>query len=168
VQAGDVDGARALAAAHDLYRELPPWWDRLALTWLAADLAAEVGDRAAAEILLPRLAPFPGHLAVYGTLVLLGPVDDVLGRLAALTGRPADGERHLRAAVTTAERTGLRACAAGALLHLAQLLSPDRPEEARTTAARAGALARQLGMDPVARRAAEVVAGSERSAGRRG
>jgi hypothetical protein len=65
----------------------------------AAQTAALLGDREAAEVVHDALAPYAGLFAVEGILAgTWGCVDAHLGRLARLLGRPEDARRHLAAA----------------------------------------------------------------------
>jgi tetratricopeptide (TPR) repeat protein len=96
------------------------------VTWLAvhviyAHVAAELGDRSAAEVLYERLAPW-GDQVVYAAISAWGDVDHALGRLATALRRFEDAERHLTAAARRAERIGAPVWIARTHLSTARLL----------------------------------------------
>jgi hypothetical protein len=63
---------------------------RVAVLVTLGKVAARVGDRTAAAACHDHLLPFRGRIAVAGRASIVGPVDPVLRRLAAVLGRPAD------------------------------------------------------------------------------
>ncbi len=170
LQAGQPAVAAEVMAAADGFAPYPQQWDALSFTcWqavVAAELAATVGiDPAVPAAITDRLRPFADQLAVQGGVGALGPVSVFLGRAEAAAGRTEDAERHLREAITTASRLGLRPSLARVHLALAELLADRRSSEAAVHAAEALRLAEDLGMRLVARRAAEL-ATAGRTAGR--
>ncbi|WP_433381814.1 hypothetical protein ACQPZX_17770 [Actinoplanes sp. CA-142083] len=149
----EATAARALAssgrddeAALELARLLPavlrgsgPRW-----TGAAADLAfvaAQVGDIAAAGQLYQALIPYEGRLVVWGGAnTITGPVDDLLGRLAALLGLTTD---HFERAIAFERRIGALPWLASTLVARG---SPDDRADAAWIAGRLG-LAVRAGVD---------------------
>ncbi|MFG1923000.1 hypothetical protein [Cryptosporangium sp. NPDC048952] len=99
-------------AAEELARLLPSVLAGTGPRWLGAvaDLgivAARVGEPAAAKALYDTLLPYRGRLVVWGGAnTITGPVDDVLGRLAARLGRTTESEKHFDHAIAVEERFG--------------------------------------------------------------
>jgi DNA-binding CsgD family transcriptional regulator/DNA-binding SARP family transcriptional activator len=103
----DAEAEFAILAEDD-FRSL----DRDAL-WPAcfsflADVCATLADRRAANLLYEAIAPLAGLNIMVGFTVCLGPVDRLLGRLAAVLGRADDARRHFQDALTLAERSRSR------------------------------------------------------------
>jgi tetratricopeptide (TPR) repeat protein len=157
---GDLDDEARRLLAHETstrFSELPPdvtWLPGLAIY---AEVAAHLQDAAAAEVLYGLLAPWSGQV-VYSGISAWGCVDHHLGAVAAVIGRYAEAEEHLRAA---AERNAaLRAPIWVARTELATarlLLLRDGPgdrERGRALLERAASAAQRLGSATLARRAA--------------
>ncbi len=160
LQAGQPAVAAEVMAAADGFAPYPQQWDALSLTcWqavVAAELAATVGiDPAVPAAITDRLRPFADQLAVQGGVGALGPVSVFLGRAEAAAGRTEDADRHLRVAIATASRLGLRPSLARGHLALAELLAGQGSPEAAAHAGEALRLAEELGMRLVARQAAD-------------
>jgi hypothetical protein len=158
LEAGQPAAAAEAMAAADGFAPHPLQWDAVALgCWqalVAAGLAATGGiDPAVPAAIADRLLPHAGRIAVQGAVGVLGPVGVFLGMAEAAAGRTDDAERHLREAVATASRLGLRPSLARGHLALAELLTTP---EAAVHAAEALRLAEEVGMRLVARRAAEL------------
>ena len=81
--------------------------DSLGCTTLVAHavLAIELDDVAAAEWLLPAIAPLAGEVSFNG-VTSQGPVSAYVGKLESLLGRHDDAERHLLDALGTTETFG--------------------------------------------------------------
>jgi tetratricopeptide (TPR) repeat protein len=113
--AGDVDGARSLAAPLrggdlDSVPRNAGWMVAMASL---TDVAAGLADAPLAEQVYERLAPFAGGVIVTGAAVAaLGPVEQYLGRLAAVLGRAADARAHLSRAADQYAALGIPARAA--------------------------------------------------------
>ena len=95
------------------------------LLWLTsivgyAVLAIELDDRAAAAELVPLLQPYARQVAFNGA-TSQGPVAAYLGRLASMLGRYDEADRHLHAALATAEAFGWEYHRASTLVCLAEL-----------------------------------------------
>jgi hypothetical protein len=136
--------AAALARAGrgaEAARALPAWTDNDALmraetasTALAAEVAIAAGDRAAAERLYGFLVPHQHRSISWGLFGMhwYGPTDWILGRLAALLGRPDEAARRLAAARARAASIGARPHEARIAADQAELLarSEARPADA--------------------------------------
>src|SRR5947209_7425102 len=95
-----------LAAAG--FADIPQDGDWMIAMSLLADLCADLRDAERARTLYGLLAPYAGRQVVVGfAAVCLGPVDRLLGRLAAVSGRRDHGAAHFEAALGAA--AGLRA-----------------------------------------------------------
>ncbi len=127
--------------------DLPQDLTRLAALALAADLAGELGDAEAAEVLYPLLLPHGDQLAVVGPgVVCLGSVARQLGALAGLLGLWEVAALHLDAAL--ARNQALSALPWLARTHLARAAVLARQGQAAPAAAclaDARSLARSLG-----------------------
>ncbi|WCB96378.1 hypothetical protein DSM104299_05137 [Baekduia alba] len=157
---GDLDDEARRLLAHEnssAFAELPPdvtWLPGLAIY---AEVAAHLQDRAAAEALYALLLPWSGQV-VYSGISAWGCVDHHLGAVAAVIGRYAEAEEHLRAAADL--NTALRApiWVARTELATARLLllrdGPQDRERGRALLERAAAAAQRLGSATLARRAA--------------
>jgi DNA-binding CsgD family transcriptional regulator len=171
VAMGDREEARRV------YLSLPPptsvpLFVQLPMLCATAELAAEFGDREAADNVYRRLSPFAQlfNCGGAGVVAIGGSVQNALGVTAAAIGRPDDGVRHLRAAIETNERAGMLPSVASAQFRLAEVLvnrrrTGDR-EEAAALLALVLATAAQLGMAPLRCRAqtlADSLAGTDAS-----
>jgi tetratricopeptide (TPR) repeat protein len=164
LEAGQPAAAAEAMAAADGFAPYPLQWDAVALgCWqalVAAGLAATGGiDPAVPAAIADRLLPHAGRLAVQGAVGALGPVGVFLGLAEAAAGRTDDAERHLREAVATASRLGLRPSLARGHLALAELLVGRGDPAAASHAAEALRLAEEVGMRLVAQQAAELASG---------
>jgi len=96
--AGDAHGARMLAAplrAGDL-DSVPRNAGWMVAMALLTDIVAGLADASLAEQVYERLAPLTGGVIVTGAAVaVFGPVEQYLGRLAAVLGRAEDARAHL-------------------------------------------------------------------------
>lgn len=101
--------------------ELPtdPLW--LGFMTLAAQVAAELGDEAAARVLYEKLRPFPGVLAVLGG-VATGCTAHYLGMLSATMGDHERAESHFIETVLAYERIGAPALLSRTKLEWARML----------------------------------------------
>jgi DNA-binding CsgD family transcriptional regulator len=108
-------------------------------------IALEDVDRA--EVLYRELAAFRGQTLMVGFTVCLGPAERLMGRLAALVGRPLEAQAHFAAALELAERAGSPVWRAH-VQHDWSVTLGDRPE----LRAAAEATATELGMDALAQR----------------
>ena len=127
--------------------------DRLAALTLLADVAAAVGDRAAATAIHARLEPHADwNIVIDRTWGVLGAAARPLGRLAALSGRPELAERHFERALELNERWRSRPWVLHTVLDYAEAL-PDAATPRRLRG-EAVATARALGSAALERRAA--------------
>ena len=114
------EAAAVLQAGHAAgFASVPQ--DQLWLTTVVgyAVLAIELNDRVAAAELLPVLEPCSQQVAFNGA-TSQGPVAAYLGRLASMLGRHDDADRHLHAALATAEAFGWEYHRASTLICLAE------------------------------------------------
>jgi hypothetical protein len=123
---------------------------------LAAEAAAAIGDRVAAETLLDQLRPFAGRHAIGQAEGSVGVVDRYLGLLARAIGDSPGAIEHLRNAVDGNRALGAQPWLAHALAELADALrahgGPNAIREADERAAEARAIAARTGMVALARR----------------
>lgn len=162
----EATAARALAesgrieeAVLELERLLPAVLAGAGPRWLgvAADLAivaAYAGAPASARALYDALLPYRGRLVVWaGAVVITGPVDEYLGRLAIRLGLPDEAVAHLDAAAALAERVGALPWLARTLAARGHALAArggdgDR-ERADDDLGRARSIAERMGLDGV-------------------
>ena len=160
-------GREAEAAA--LHRAMPaidspriPPFVRMPIDAVRAEIAAALGDTAAAEAAYSALLPHADlHVvAGAGVSVTYGSAHLSLGLAAASLGRPDTAIDHFRAAVLANDQAGLPPFAAIARHELAAALhargGPGDLAEARQQVRRAAATAGQLGMAPLRGRATEL------------
>ena len=135
-------------------------------TWLggmglAGRLSAALGDVSRAESIYELLLPYAGRACMLGAAVF-GPVDPVLGLLAATRGRLDDAHHHFDAAAEFCRRMGLPTWLARSRQEWAEMLvargAPGDKERAMALAAEALAGAESLGMAGVAARARALLA----------
>jgi hypothetical protein len=128
-----------------------------ASTVIAAEVAIATGDRAAAERLFGFLAPHQHRAISWGLLGMhwVGPTDWILGRLAALLGRPEEAAARLAAARGRAEIAGARPHVARIAFDEAGVVGGDRAVELRRLALD---IARELGMPGLVARCAALPA----------
>lgn len=140
--------------------------DWLLLLALTADAVASAGDREAAGLLYPYLAPH-AHLNVthFDWWVYFGSCAHWLGRLAALLGDSGDAALHFEAALAQNTKLSAPPAVARTSLAYAQLLLAGSRPDARAYRTRGAQLcreadttARALGMRNLAREAAELAA----------
>jgi hypothetical protein len=160
-----VDLGRDGEAAEELARVLPalyPDSEWLLGACLAADAAARMGNREAAEALYLQLAPLAGRHAIGHAEGSVGVVDRYLGLLAGALGRADDAVRHLEDAVHINERMGARPWTAHSRHDLADALRRrDAPGDAARAADLDGialASARAMGMPALEARIATAAA----------
>ncbi len=123
--AGQLDTARAhFEEMSGDYERLPQ--DFLWMTCMAtvAMTCVELGDTERAEGLYKILLPYGGLQAVVSHLVgTLGPVDRLLGVLAAMAGNLEQAERHFQAAMAQAKEMGSTGWAAWTACDFGQMLA---------------------------------------------
>jgi tetratricopeptide (TPR) repeat protein len=140
------------ALAVDDFAGLPRDTTWLTATYLLSNLCADLGEQRRAAVLADLLAPWSGRIAAARPLVVaLGPIDLVLGRLAATQGLLDRAERHYVRALALSERMrGLTWQAhvhhAFGALFVARSSRADR-ERAAAHLDRAEAAARDVGMN---------------------
>ena len=143
----DLIGADPATFAHHL-----GWIGTLAL---AGRVAAALEDADAAATLYRLLRPYAGHACWFGAAVF-GPVDPVLGLLAATLNRADEADAHFAQAVELCRRRGMPTWLARTCSEWARLLSvrggPGDAAQARVLAAEALASAQALGMAGVVAR----------------
>jgi tetratricopeptide (TPR) repeat protein len=157
---GDLDDEARRLLAHETstgFSELPPdvtWLPGLAIY---AEVAAHLQDRAAGEVLFGLLAPWSGQV-VYSGISAWGTVDHHLGAVAAVIGRYAEAEEHLRQAAELNAALRAPVWVARTELATARLLllrdGPQDRERGRALLERAASAAQRLGSATLARRAA--------------
>jgi DNA-binding NarL/FixJ family response regulator len=155
--------------AHRIYRGLPPTADLPPFVQLPAyeaitELAAEFDDRDCAARMYRLLLPHADLFVCSGAGVIMinGPVQYPLGIAAAAIRHPDDAVRHLRAAIDSAQRSGMPPAVAKATHQLARVLArrarPGDREEAVALATTAATQADRLGMRPLQRQAEDLAA----------
>ena len=161
-EAGREGEARSLLA--ELGRAgfpVAPLEERVYGLSLLADVASGLADRAAADRLYELLLPHAGRAAVSPPDDCTGSIDRPLGMLAAAAGRLDDAERHLLDAIRLNDRLRAAPWVAASRLELARVLAergaPGDGERAAELARRALATADELGMEPLAGRAADLL-----------
>lgn len=126
--------------------------------WLTAvgvvgEAAAALGDAPIAARVYAMLEPFAERTVQLGFAACFGPVERVLGVLAAACGRPDAAQAHLERALARAEATGALTFALRSRAELGELLlergAGDR-DRALELLSGAAAGAREVGMDGVA------------------
>jgi tetratricopeptide (TPR) repeat protein len=160
LDAGQRERAQAdfAALAADDFAGVPRDLFWLGAMCLLAEACGNLGDRARAEVLYRRLEPYAERNAQIGLAVFVGTVQRFLGRLATVLERWDAAERHFEAALERSEAMGAVASLAHIRLELAQMLLARREagdrERALEHLAEARRTAEELGMMPVANRAA--------------
>ena len=157
---GDLDDEARRLLAHETstaFAELPPdvtWLPGLAIY---AEVAAHLQDPAAGEVLYELLAPWAGQV-VYSGISAWGCVDHHLGAVAAVIGRYAEADEHLRRAAELNAALRAPIWVARTELATARLLllrdGPQDRERGRALLERAASAAQRLGSATLARRAA--------------
>lgn len=153
------DTARVTLKLAELGPREATLWERGFQAWLAEAYAlagSEEQRQRAREFFAPSAASeLPvSHVAI----TYEGPTARMLGLLDASVGEHALAERRLRRALEKAQSDGLRPWVAQLRFDLATVLvSAGRQQDAGVLFADASALARELGMDGLARRASELV-----------
>lgn len=135
------------------FADIPQDGDWMIAMALLADLCADLRDAERARTLYGLLAPYHGRQVVVGfAAVCLGPVDRLLGRLAAVAGRRDRGAAHFEAALGAAAALRSAPWLAHTQLDYAQALGGG------LTASRmvedAAATAEELGLTRAIRKAA--------------
>lgn len=105
---------------------------------MLADVAADLGDAAAAQVLYPLLEPYAALMVCGGggAVACGGSVSATLGRLALTCGRLTEAEAHLDDAGRMEQRMGARAYVALTRLYRAQLLQAQGRRPAALAEAR--------------------------------
>jgi DNA-binding winged helix-turn-helix (wHTH) protein len=117
---------------------------------LTAEAAALCGDRAAAELLYPRLLPHAAlNVTHFEWLIYLGSCEHWLGLLAALLGKRDAAVAHYEAALAMNAKIGARSALARTSIAYARLLDGGDSSFARRLSRDAGMLAHELGMHGV-------------------
>ena len=106
LQMGRPDEARVEfeRLAEGEFRLVPRDWNWIPAMFVLADICAELGDAANAEILYRQLSPYASRNAMLGNAYTYGSVAFALGRLSALLGRFDDAEAHFETALTANRR----------------------------------------------------------------
>jgi DNA-binding SARP family transcriptional activator len=118
---GRLDEARAALVGDDLGR-VDPWYAGGAYAFLDAELAADLGMEALAEVAVAELVPHQDEVVSMGTAGCFGPLALPLGRVAELSGEDDLAERAYRRALALAGAGGLHLPATWARIRLARLL----------------------------------------------
>jgi tetratricopeptide (TPR) repeat protein len=125
---------------------------------LLAEACGNLGDRKRAAVLYELLEPYAERNAQIGLAVSIGIVHRFLGRLASVLERWDVAERHFEAALRRSAEIGAITSLAHIRVEYAQMLlarrGPGDHESALEHLAEARRIAEQLGMPPVAKRAA--------------
>ncbi len=158
LESGHPERSRPLLE-HACETDLP-----LDVTWLTtmtlwAEVAAQLGDTAAAEILYERLRPWHDRVASITTIFCFGAVAYALGQLDALLGRTDRAVSHLDVAMTIHERLGAPYFVSATKLALGRVVSASEPERARQLFTDASELATRYGCVKLADEAEEALAG---------
>ena len=124
---------------------------------LASEAAAELGERAAAEVSYQQLLPVAGRHAIGHAEGSVGAVDRYLGLLAVALGRGGEAVDHLRRAVEVNRALGAVPWLAHSQHELAAALAAhpgSGTSEVNALLTEAGATARRIGMVALQRRLA--------------
>jgi tetratricopeptide (TPR) repeat protein len=160
LDAGQQERARAEfeALARDDFAGVPRDLFWLGTLCLLAEGCGRLGDRARAATLYRLLEPYAERNAQIGLAASVGVVHRFLGRMAAVEGRWDVAERHFVAALERSEPMQAVTSLAHIRLEYADMLAARRAAGDRERAAELVAAARrtaeELGMQPVAHRAA--------------
>ena len=150
---GELELARAVLGPPGTVATLRDDWLWIGGTTITALAVAEVGDVVAAQILLERLAPYAGAMAVSGTNVSLCSTDHAIGRLHLFLGDIDAAVRHLDRAIELEESIGAIVWSTRALIARAVARAtsedPDQQAMAETDLNRARAQAEAHGLVPV-------------------
>jgi hypothetical protein len=163
LDAGQRERARADfdELAKDDFAGIPPDLFWLGATCLMAEACGNLGDRERAAVLYRQLEPYADRNAQVGLAVSIGIVHRFLGRLATVLEQWDVAERHFEAAIERSEAIGAITSLAHTRLEYAQMLLARRQRGDRERAAEHLAEARrsaeELGMLPVAMRAAALI-----------
>jgi class 3 adenylate cyclase len=124
LQKGQPDEARAEfeRLAEDEFRFVQRDWNWLPSMFVLADVCADLGDAARAEVLYRLLAPYASRNVMLGNVYTYGSVSYALGRLAAVLGRSDDAEAHFDVALAANRRIRATAWLAHTQCELARLL----------------------------------------------
>jgi tetratricopeptide (TPR) repeat protein len=116
-----------------------------------AEVAAVLGDRAAAAVLSERLEPYRELIAA-SAAACTGAVSHVLGCLAATLGRDDEAEQYLTDALVRHERLEAPFFRARTMLELARVIRAREPERAEALFEEALTLADTYGMASIRER----------------
>jgi tetratricopeptide (TPR) repeat protein len=140
--------------------------DKLAGWCLLAEVCSALDDSTHAPRLYELLLPHASRNAVSHPVCAFGSVSHYLGLLALTLARFADAESHFEAALEMHERMGARPWAAHTKHGCARVLLARKAEGDETKAAEllgdALAAARELGMEPLARKVSALLMKLER------
>jgi predicted ATPase/class 3 adenylate cyclase len=170
VEAGDPDGAHSVMAVHagDGFASFPydPNW--LVGLCLYAETCGQLGDRAAAAALEPKLAPWMGQIA-FNSATVWGFVARHAGVLDRVLGRHDRAVERLQQAATLHERIGAPLWLARTRLDLGHTLlargGVGDAESGLRLLDKALAAAEELGCATIAQRAAALVERGSAAAG---
>lgn len=116
---------------------------------MLAELAVAVGDDVVCRRVYQMLTAFSGRQVTLGFgMAWLGPVDQILGELAAACGAVAEARAHFEAAAMVSMRLGAPRAAARARASARTLGEPRTPATAASVAAQPGATAIPAGAIP--------------------
>jgi class 3 adenylate cyclase/tetratricopeptide (TPR) repeat protein len=134
----------------------------LDVTWLAtmtlwAEVAAQLGDTAAAAILYERLSPWHDRVASITTIFCFGAVAHALAQLDALLGRTDRAVANFEVAMAIHERLGAPYFVSATKLALARVMAAGEPARARQLFVEAAELAARYGCVKLAGEAEEAL-----------
>jgi tetratricopeptide (TPR) repeat protein len=143
------------ALAQDEFAGVPPDLFWLGATCLLAEACGRLADRPRARVLYRQLEPYADRNAQVGLAVSIGVVHRFLGRLAAVLEQWPVAERHFEEALArSVAMEAITSLAHTRFEYAEMLLARGDRERAAEHLAPARATAEELGMLPVARRAA--------------
>jgi class 3 adenylate cyclase len=161
-EAGREEHARAMldAKARGGFKDIPSDPVRLTALALWSELAARLGSVPAAERLLVQLEPVRDQV-VLDSLGAFGAISRCAGMLAGVLGLGEESDAHFARAQETHERMHAASLAARTRADWGQALAArggaEASRRARDLLRRAAAEARELGIEPLERRASEAV-----------
>lgn len=125
------------------FQRVPRDWNWLPSMFVLADVCADLGDTANAEILYRLLSPYASRNAMVGNVYTYGPVAFELGRLADLLGRLDEAQAHFETALVANRRIRAAVWLGHTQCELAGTLLRRGDDNARTRASELIASARQ-------------------------
>ena len=139
------------------FADLPADPNTLGSLALWGDLAARLGDRRSASLLLTRLEPVRDHI-VTEALGVYGVASRCVGSLAGVLGRYAEADAHFGHALATHERIGAASLVARTRVDWgSMLIDAGRPEDARAQLVAGIEAAARLRLSGLERRARETL-----------